>query len=135
MSEQSRVAVVTDSTAYLPAELVRVSGVEVVPLQVVIGGTSYDEVDQASSGTVADALRRWQPVTTSLQVGMTGSTRDAAGRFILVSQAGHVLLSGDGGASFKLAKVERPVPAAAVAFAQNTLLIAGPRGVHARPLP
>ena len=89
-------------------------------------------------GTVlrsADGGANWQPVTTSLQVGMTGSTRDAAGRFILVSQAGHVLLSGDGGASFKLAKVERPVPAAAVAFAQNTLLIAGPRGVHARPLP
>ena len=89
-------------------------------------------------GTVlrsADGGANWQPVTTSLQVGMTGSTRDAAGRFILVSQAGHVLLSRDGGASFQLAKVERPVPAAAVASAQGALLIAGPRGVHARPLP
>ncbi len=64
MSEH-RVAVVTDSTAYLPAELVRESGIEVVPLQVVIGGRSYDELDQASAGTVADALRRWQPVSTS----------------------------------------------------------------------
>ena len=36
---------------------------------------------------------------------------------------------------FQLAKVERPVPAAAVASAQGALLIAGPRGVHARPLP
>ena len=38
-----RVAVVTDSTSYLPAELVRERGIAVVPLQVVIGGTSYDE--------------------------------------------------------------------------------------------
>jgi DegV family protein with EDD domain len=60
-----RIAVVTDSTAYLPAELVRDHGIEVVPLQVVIGGTSYDEGDEASSGTVAEALRKWQPVTTS----------------------------------------------------------------------
>ncbi len=65
MAEQGRVAVVTDSTSYLPRELVEGTGIEVVPLQVVIGGTSYDEVDQASSSTVADALRRWQPVSTS----------------------------------------------------------------------
>ena len=43
MSPDARVAVVTDSTSYLPAELVREHGIEVVPLQVVIGGTSYDE--------------------------------------------------------------------------------------------
>jgi DegV family protein with EDD domain len=57
--------VVTDSTSYLPAELVRERGIAVVPLQVVIGGTSYDEGAEASSGTVAEALRKWQPVTTS----------------------------------------------------------------------
>jgi DegV family protein with EDD domain len=61
----ARVAVVTDSTSYLPAELVRERGIAVVPLQVVIGGTSYDEGADASSGTVAEALRTWQPVTTS----------------------------------------------------------------------
>jgi fatty acid kinase fatty acid binding subunit len=60
-----RIAVVTDSTAYLPVELAREHGVEVVPLQVVIAGTSYDEGAEASSGTVAEALRTWQPVTTS----------------------------------------------------------------------
>jgi DegV family protein with EDD domain len=64
MPEQ-RVAVVTDSTSYLPADLLAGTGVEVVPLQVVIAGTSYDEVDGTSAGTVADALRTWQPVTTS----------------------------------------------------------------------
>jgi DegV family protein with EDD domain len=59
------VAVVTDSTSYLPAELVRERGIAMVPLQVVIGGTSYDEGADASSGTVAEALRTRQPVTTS----------------------------------------------------------------------
>jgi DegV family protein with EDD domain len=65
MSSDARVAVVTDSTSYLPAEVVGAHGIVVVPLQVVIGGTSYDEGSGASAGSVADALRRWQPVTTS----------------------------------------------------------------------
>ncbi len=65
MSSSARVAVVTDSTSYLPAELVSEHAIEVVPLQVVIGGTSYDEGSGASASSVADALRKWQPVTTS----------------------------------------------------------------------
>jgi DegV family protein with EDD domain len=60
-----RVAVVTDSTAYLPPEVVREHGVRVVPLQVVVGGTAYDEGSGVSSATVADALRTWTPVSTS----------------------------------------------------------------------
>jgi DegV family protein with EDD domain len=40
-------------------------GIRVVPLQVVIGGTSYDEGSGVSSATVADALRAWTPVSTS----------------------------------------------------------------------
>lgn len=62
---ESRVAVVTDSTSYLPPEVAAAHGVEVVALQVVIGGTAYDEGGGASSTTVADALRSWTPVTTS----------------------------------------------------------------------
>lgn len=65
MSPAARVAVVTDSTGYLPVEVVHERGIVVVPLQVVIAGTSYDEGGQASSRTVAEALRSWQPVTTS----------------------------------------------------------------------
>jgi DegV family protein with EDD domain len=60
-----RVAVVTDSTSYLPAGLVAEHGITVVPLQVVIGGTAYDEGGETSSATVAEALRSWTPVTTS----------------------------------------------------------------------
>ncbi|HEX7188003.1 MAG TPA: DegV family protein [Actinomycetes bacterium] len=60
-----RVAVVTDSTSYLPPELVSERGIEVVPLQVVIGGQAYDEGGETSSRTVTEALRSWTPVTTS----------------------------------------------------------------------
>ena len=59
-----RVVLVTDSTAYLPGELVSTHGIVVVPVQVVIGGTAHDEVG-ISSHTVAEALRDWRPVTTS----------------------------------------------------------------------
>jgi DegV family protein with EDD domain len=61
------VALVTDSTALLPREVVEERDIDVVPLQVVIGATSYDEgVDEeASSRTIAAALRKWTPVSTS----------------------------------------------------------------------
>ena len=60
-------ALVTDSTAMLPADTARARGVLVVPLQVVVGATSYDEgVDaEASPETIAAALREWTPVSTS----------------------------------------------------------------------
>ncbi|HEU4910652.1 MAG TPA: DegV family protein, partial [Actinomycetes bacterium] len=61
----TKVAVVTDSTSYLPAALVVQNGIEVVPLQVVIGGTAHDEGGRTSSETVAEALRSWTPVSTS----------------------------------------------------------------------
>lgn len=60
----SRVAVVTDSTAYLPRAVAAERGITVVPLQVVIAGSCYDE-DQTSPAEVAEALRRWAPVSTS----------------------------------------------------------------------
>lgn len=60
------VAVVTDSTAYLPPALINGSGLAIVPVQVVIGGQAFDETDDAASpARIAEALRAWQPVTTS----------------------------------------------------------------------
>ncbi|HET8605023.1 MAG TPA: DegV family protein [Marmoricola sp.] len=61
------VAVVTDSTASLPAELASDRAITVVPLQVVIGATSYDEgvPGGATPEMLAEALRRWTPVSTS----------------------------------------------------------------------
>lgn len=61
----ARVAVVTDSTASLPAELVRRHAVTVVPAQLVIGARCYDEGVDATPQTVAEALRAWTPVSTS----------------------------------------------------------------------
>jgi fatty acid-binding protein DegV len=59
------VAVVTDSTAYLPADVVERHGLTVVPLQVVVGGRSLAEGVEVTSDEVALALREWRPVTTS----------------------------------------------------------------------
>ena len=58
-------AVVTDSTAYLPADVVERHGLTVVPLQVVVGGKSLAEGVEVTSDEVARALREWRPVTTS----------------------------------------------------------------------
>jgi photosystem II stability/assembly factor-like uncharacterized protein len=77
----------------------------------------------------------WQPVETRLQVGLTGSTV-AEGAIVIVSQAGHVLVSRDDGASFKAVKIERPIPAAAViAAGKGAVVVAGPRGALPQPLP
>jgi DegV family protein with EDD domain len=61
------VALVTDSTASLPAATVAERGITVVPLQVVIGATAYDEgVDeQVTPQLLAQALKDWVPVSTS----------------------------------------------------------------------
>lgn len=60
-----RVAVVTDSTAYLPRELVSSYRLGMVPLHVVIDGRAYDETSEADAAMVADALRRHRQVSTS----------------------------------------------------------------------
>lgn len=58
-----RVALVTDSTAYLPGEVLLEHRIQVVPLKVLIDGTAYD--DGTMPDVVADALRSRIPVTTS----------------------------------------------------------------------
>ena len=63
MSDQ--VAVVTDSTAYLPKSLAEDHGIRVVPVQVVIAGTTYSEGVDVDPAAVVAALREWRPVTTS----------------------------------------------------------------------
>ena len=82
----------------------------------------------------ADGGKSWQKSETGLQVGLTAGTTEQ-GRIVLVSQAGHVLVSTDDGASFTPLKIERPLPAAAVLDAgNNALVISGPRGVRTQPL-
>jgi photosystem II stability/assembly factor-like uncharacterized protein len=89
-------------------------------------------------GTVlrsGDGGRSWQTVDTGLQVGLTSATVGDDGRIIIASQAGHVLASRDNGASFKAVQIERPIPAAAViSAAKDSIIVAGPRGVHSQSL-
>ena len=60
------VAVVTDSTAYLPAAVVEEYGIEVVPLYVVLAGRSGREGSEIGPDDVARALSvRGQSVSTS----------------------------------------------------------------------
>lgn len=59
------VALVTDSTAYLPDELSAAAGITVVPLHVVVGGKEYREGVDIDAEAVAEALRAYTPVTTS----------------------------------------------------------------------
>ena len=61
------VALVTDSTASIPADVVAARDITVVPLQVVIGAKSYDEGvnGEVTPATIAAALREWTPVSTS----------------------------------------------------------------------
>lgn len=61
-----KTVVVTDSTASLPPEVAQERGIVVVPLQVVIGATVYDEGPEgATPEMVAEALREFRPVSTS----------------------------------------------------------------------
>jgi DegV family protein with EDD domain len=59
------VAIVTDSTAYLPQELASRHAVTMVPLQLAIGGTMREEGVDVTAADAAKALREWHPVTTS----------------------------------------------------------------------
>ena len=77
----------------------------------------------------------WSKVELGLPLSITASTVTADGRIILLSQAGHVLVSVDDGASFKLQPQNglTPVAAAQVSNA-GTLVLAGVRGLRLLPL-
>ena len=61
----AHVAVIADSTCYLPAGWAAELGIGIVPVQVIVGGQAFDETEDVQAQRVADALRDWQPVTTS----------------------------------------------------------------------
>ncbi|GAW49990.1 MULTISPECIES: DegV family protein [unclassified Nocardioides] len=98
--------IVTDSTASLPPEVAAERGIVVVPLQVVIGATVYDEgADGATPDLVAAALKEWKPVSTSrpgpaalLEV-YEKAARDGATEIVSIH------LSGDMSGTFESAQV------------------------------
>ncbi|WBB59404.1 DegV family protein [Streptomyces sp. WMMC500] len=59
------VAIVADSTAYLPPEAMRRHGIISVPLTVVLGDRALEEGTEISARSLAEALRKRNPVTTS----------------------------------------------------------------------
>jgi len=100
------VAIVTDSTATLPAEVAAEHGIIVVPLQVVIGSRVYDEgAEGATPEMVAAALKEWRPVSTSRPgpAALLGTYERAAreGATAVVS----VHLSGDMSGTFESAQL------------------------------
>ncbi len=78
-----------------------------------------------------DAGRSWQKVDTGTQVGLTAASVLPDGRFVLVSGAGQVLQSGDGGANFQLVRGAKAAPASGVvALGGDALLLGGLRGLR-----
>jgi photosystem II stability/assembly factor-like uncharacterized protein len=89
-------------------------------------GNTYRSTDRGAS---------WHKIETGVAVGLTGSAVAEDGRIILVSQAGNVLVSKDGSASFIMAKVDTPFLAAAVvALDGNGIVLAGLGGVQVQTI-
>jgi DegV family protein with EDD domain len=108
----ARVQVVTDSTAGLSTHELLRHPLTVVPLQVVIGGTSYDD-GATSADAVAEALKTFTPVSTSRPAPQTFADTYAAcardGAEAVVS----IHLSGDMSGTFEAAMIgakESPIP-------------------------
>lgn len=59
------VAIVTDSTAYLPPRTMERHGITSVPLTVVLGDQALEEGTEISTRSLAQALQKRRPVTTS----------------------------------------------------------------------
>ncbi|MDX3243010.1 MULTISPECIES: DegV family protein [unclassified Streptomyces] len=59
------VAIVTDSTAYLPQRTMERHGITSVPLTVVLGDQALEEGNEISTRSLAQALQKRRPVTTS----------------------------------------------------------------------
>jgi photosystem II stability/assembly factor-like uncharacterized protein len=90
-------------------------------------GNAYRTTDGGAS---------WRKADTGIPVGLTAGALMPDGRIVLVSQAGHVLVSSDSGATFAPVASARPAPGAAVvAVGAGGIVVAGPRGVQASPLP
>ena len=77
-TSRGRVAIVTDSTASLPAEVAARRGIFVVPLRVVVGARALEEGSAATHHAVARALAAFEPVSTSRPAPAAFSTAYAA---------------------------------------------------------
>ncbi len=113
-----KAVVVTDSTASLPAEVAERRGIVIMPLQVVIGATVYDEGrGGATPEMVAEALKEFRPVSTSRpspgSVGEVYTRLAAAGADEILSIHLSAEMSGTH-ESAQLAARDSPVPVTVV---------------------
>lgn len=89
-------------------------------------GNVYRSIDDGAS---------WSKVELGLPLTITAGTVTADGRIVLLSQAGHVLISADQGASFTLQpEISLAPTAAALVSSSGVLVIAGARGLRQMPL-
>ena len=92
----ARVAVATDSSSCLPAQLAHAWGVSVAPLQVIIDDVSYPEGDGARARAVVEALGSGRHVGTSQPTpsALLALAEAAAGRgaqhLVFVALSGHI---------------------------------------------
>jgi DegV family protein with EDD domain len=77
------VAIVTDSTAYLPPRTMERHGITAVPLTVVLGDQALEEGTEISARSLAQALQKRRPVTTSRP-----SPEDFAAAYRRVAESG-----------------------------------------------
>ncbi|MCE1178554.1 MAG: DegV family protein [Micrococcales bacterium] len=132
------VALVTDSTAYLPEDLVTGLGIQVVPLHVVVDGEDRREGQDISAAEVAQRLRAGARVTTSRPSpeDMLAAYRRAAqaGASQIVSAHLSSAVSSTVG-SASLAAGQSPVPVTvldtrSVAMAMGHSVVAGVRAAE-----
>ena len=108
----ARVQVVTDSTAGLSTHELLRHPLTVVPLQVVIGGTSYED-GATSADAVAEALKTFTPVSTSRPAPQTFADTYAACAADGAEAVVSIHLSGDMSGTFEAAMIgakESPIP-------------------------
>lgn len=110
-------AIVTDSTAYLPPDLLEGLDVRVVPLHVVVGGREHREGVDVDADEVAEALRAYTPVSTSRPAPQAfldayTAAADAGADAVVSVHISAELSSTIGGA--ELAAAQSPVPVTVV---------------------
>jgi photosystem II stability/assembly factor-like uncharacterized protein len=88
-------------------------------------GTIYRSSDKGAN---------WKQIETGLQMGLTGGTVSEDGHIILVSQAGHVLMSNEQCQGFNLVKGAPFSAAAVVAPDRDTIVAVGFGGLRVQKL-
>lgn len=111
------VAVVTDSTSYLPTQWAVDHQIQKVPVQVIVAGQAFREGVDISTGEVAQALRDWQPVSTSRPSPVDFEQAYATAADSGVDQIVSAHLSADLSGTYQtalLAAKESPIPVTVV---------------------